>query len=59
MHREAHVRVSDLNELEKDFILLNIFMKLRDKITEDINERNKPYLMLLMAVVYLPLDVQR
>ena len=31
-------------ELEKQFILLNIFMKLRNKITEVINERNKPYL---------------
>ena len=34
------------SELEKQFILLNIFMKLRNKITEDMNERNKPYLML-------------
>ena len=33
-------------ELEKQFIPLNIFMKLRNKITEDIKERNKPYLML-------------
>ena len=31
---------------EKQFILLNIFMKLRNKITEDINERYKPYVML-------------
>ena len=47
LHREVHARVSDLFiELEKQVILLNIFMKLKNKIAEDINERNKPYLML-------------
>ena len=43
-------RTSDLvyrtHSQEKQFILVNIFMKLRNKVTEDINERNKPYLML-------------
>ena len=35
-----HVRVSDLViELEKQFILPNIFMKLRNKITEDKREK--------------------
>ena len=38
-----HVRVSDLViELEKQFILPNIFMKLRDKITEDKREKQTP-----------------
>ena len=36
----------DKIKLEKQFILLNIFMKLRNKITEDIKKTNKPYLML-------------
>ena len=38
-----HVRVSDLViEPEKQFILPNVFMKLRNKITEDKREKQTP-----------------
>ena len=33
-------------KLEKEFTLLNIFMKLKNKITKDIKDGNKPHLTL-------------